>query len=94
MTHPMTDERLAELRKLANLTDQEDHWWALHNETELEAFTIDDFRSLLARLDAAEDLLREVAHCCTNPEFYDARVKWSSVQIGNDTIAQVRSYLR
>lgn len=49
---------------------------------------------IVKKLDAAEELIREVAHCCTNPEFYDERVKWSSVQINNDTIAQVRSYLR
>ena len=92
MTKHMPDERLAELRALANLTDQEDHWWALHNETELEAVGIDDLRSLLARLDAAEDLLREVAN--SGVEFDDHRLNWIAAQIGRDTFTKCRSYLR
>jgi hypothetical protein len=83
MTEHMTDDRLAELRAAKGTGRL--HRWLVDN---------DDVIGLLARLDAAEELIREVAHCCANPEFYDERVKWSSVQINNDTIAQVRSYLR
>ena len=92
MTKHMPDERLAELRALANLTDQEDHWWALHNETELEAVGIDDLRSLLARLDAAEDLLREVARE-SDVCFFEVG-KWMSTEIKIATLEKCRSYLR
>ena len=79
MTHHMTDERLAELR-------------GLRIEQDMDGVSIHDLRSLLARLDAAEDLLREVAN--SGVEFDDHRLNWIAAQIGRDTFTKCRSYLR
>lgn len=79
MTHHMTDERLAELR-------------GLRIEQDMDGVSIHDLRSLLARLDAAEELIREVAN--SGVEFDDHRLNWIAAQIGRDTFAKCRSYLR
>ncbi len=98
MTHHMTDERLAELR---NMLDR-----SLGFRGSINGLRIDDrgatislgeadfgdFRSLLARLAAAEDLLREVAN--SGVEFDDHRLNWIAAQIGRDTFTKCRSYLR
>lgn len=50
MTAPMTDERLAELRKA-------------RDEGHPIRYSGSDFRSLLARLDAAEEANKQIAAC-------------------------------
>lgn len=56
MTHPTTNERLAELRAVTTIEDGwEDYWHSLYNEYRSGVVRIGDLRSLLARLDAAED---------------------------------------
>ncbi len=98
MTHPMTDPDLADLR---NTLDRGDVFegkirgWVRTEEdgpSYLEAIDIDDVRALVARLAAAEDLLREVAN--SGVEFDDHRLNWIAAQIGRDTFTKCRSYLR
>ena len=79
MTHHMTDERLAELR-------------GLRIEQDMDGVSIHDLRSLLARLDAAEDLLREVARE-SDVCFFEVG-KWMSTEIKIATLEKCRSYLR
>lgn len=89
MTQPMTDERLAEIRTA--LAGDE------HAEMQLstQAFrylSLTDMRGMLARLDAAEELIREVAN--SGVSFDDERLKCVELQVGRDTFAKCRSYLR
>lgn len=91
MTDHMTDERLAELRAFVAGGDRTESDSVVHMVHNLPITYI---RSLLARLDAAEDLIREVAHSCEHPEFDDERIRWLSVQIDRETVKRCGSYLR
>ena len=92
MTHPMTDERLDELRE----ADSSGHLRMVETSCVYESGNVlvsdVDFRSLLARLDAAEDLLREVARE-SDVCFFEVG-KWMSTEIKIATLEKCRSYLR
>ncbi len=91
MTYPMTDERLAELREAAPEDRLGLGGYPLPKIGDV-IVNDDDIPALLARLDAAEDLLREVAN--SGVEFDDHRLNWIAAQIGRDTFTKCRSYLR
>lgn len=97
MTQPMTDPDLADLRNTLDRCDVLEGrirgWVRSESRTiELAAIDSDDVRALVARLNAAEELIREVAR--SGVEFDDHRLNWIAAQIGRDTFTKCRSYLR
>lgn len=94
MTAPMTDERLDELRE----ADSSGHLRMVETSCVYESGNVlvsdVDFRSLLARLDAAEELIREVARCREEP-FKPGIDSWRWVQVGvgRDAFARCKAYL-
>lgn len=92
MTAPMTDVRLAEIRSLSKTESEE--WWALWCKESEVVFSIDDLQECLARLDAAEELLREVARSAVAFNFTRDNEILNAVEIDQDVLRKCRSYLR